>query len=84
MQKTYIHQIFFFPNCFWLSFKVEGEKVALAQTLRESQTSVERCQSDVQTLRGKLVKLAANIDSLHHLAHHLSPANVSIFLTLSK
>ncbi|XP_014247214.1 protein bicaudal D [Cimex lectularius] len=49
--------------------QVEGEKVALVQTLRESQTSAERYQSDLQSLRGRIIKLACNIDTLHNLAH---------------
>ncbi|KAK9497061.1 hypothetical protein O3M35_004442 [Rhynocoris fuscipes] len=53
--------------------QVEGEKVALTQSLRESQSSFERCQSDLQALRGRLVKFISNIDSLHYSAHHLSP-----------
>lgn len=53
--------------------QVESEKVALTQTLRESQSSAEKYQSELQALRNGCIKLADHINSLHHLAHQLNP-----------
>ncbi|KAL1130080.1 hypothetical protein AAG570_013020 [Ranatra chinensis] len=53
--------------------QVEGEKVALTQTLREAQSCAERSQSELQALMGRLIKLAAHVDSLHHLTHNFNP-----------
>lgn len=50
--------------------QVESEKVALGQTLRESQSSAERYQSELQALRSGCIKLADHINSLHHFAHN--------------
>uniref|UniRef100_A0A0A9Y006 Protein bicaudal D n=3 Tax=Lygus hesperus TaxID=30085 RepID=A0A0A9Y006_LYGHE len=53
---------------------VESEKVGLAQTLREAQTSAERYQSDLQVMKGRIIKLMSNMDSLHYMAHNLNPS----------
>ncbi|CAB0015284.1 unnamed protein product [Nesidiocoris tenuis] len=55
--------------------QVENEKVGLAQTLREAQTSAERFQSDLQVHKGRIIKLMSNMDSLHYLAHNFNPSS---------
>ncbi|XP_075215937.1 microtubule-associated protein Bicaudal D [Lycorma delicatula] len=47
--------------------QVEGEKVALTQTLRDSQSVAEKNQNKLQALIVRLVHLRAHIDSLEHL-----------------
>lgn len=54
--------------------QVEAEKVSLAQTLRETQSSSEVYQRELGAIRTGCIKLSDNISSLHHLVHNLNPS----------
>lgn len=47
--------------------QVEGEKMMLTQTLRDSQSVAEHSQAELQALLARLMQLRAHIDSLEHL-----------------
>ncbi|RZF48470.1 hypothetical protein LSTR_LSTR017553, partial [Laodelphax striatellus] len=49
------------------TIQVESEKVSLTQTLRDSQATAERSQSETQALIARLAQLRAHVDSLDHL-----------------
>lgn len=55
--------------------QMEGEKMALTQTLRDSQSVAEKSQSKIQALIARLVQLRAHIDSLDHLRNRAEYPN---------
>lgn len=52
--------------------QVEGEKMMLTQTLRDSQSVAEHSQAELQALVARLMQLRAHIDSLEHLRSQAS------------
>nr|CAD7432557.1 unnamed protein product [Timema monikensis] len=47
--------------------QAENDKLLLTQNLRDSQSSVERSQSELQVFMARILQLAAHVDSLQHL-----------------
>lgn len=46
---------------------MEGDKMMLTQTLRDSQSVAEHSQAELQALLARLMQLHAHIDSLKYL-----------------
>lgn len=52
--------------------QLEKEKISLTQNLRDSQSLVERSQSELQVFLARLSQLSAHVDSLEYLSQNIN------------